>query len=168
MGIGSASNIALKVSSAYAWNTSIGPEFVQPSMESLFWELSTDSGGAYQVRSEQYDHGTLNIPARGGYLFPLADRKEVHTSLNDGHAVARFVTPAVSSNVTVRCHVLWNAAAIPTAADRRLNNEAHPRPDEIPPQARTLVMPATMIEQALATALDESTGEEDAPLTFNI
>jgi hypothetical protein len=105
--------ISIKVSAVQAWNTAIGPVFAQPSLESLFYELSTDSGGSYSVRSEQYDHGTLNIPARGGYLFPLTDRKEVHTSLNDSHVVATFVTPpgASSGNVTVCVSLLWNVAA---------------------------------------------------------
>lgn len=104
--------ISMKVQTAQAWNTSIGPSFAQPSLESLFYELSTDSGGSYSVRSEQYDHGTLNIPARGGYLYPLTDRKEVHTKLNDSHVVATFVTPAqANGNVTVRVKLLWNCAA---------------------------------------------------------
>jgi len=114
---GSTGRISMKVNSAYAWNTSVGPDFSQPSLEGLFWELSTDSGGTYSVRSEQYDHGTLNIPARVGYLYPLSDRKEVHTSTNDAHLVAKFVVPASASgngNVTVRVNVLWNCAAQPT------------------------------------------------------
>lgn len=114
---GSTGSVSIKVNSAYAWNTSIGPNFSQPSMEGLFWELSTDSGGTYSVRSEQYDHGTLNIPARVGYLYPLSDRKEVHTATNDSHLVARFVVPSSASgngNVTIRVNVLWNSAAQPT------------------------------------------------------
>jgi hypothetical protein len=111
MGMGTSAVIGLKVNSAYAWNTSVGPAFAQPSMESLFWELTTDSGGSYKVRSEQYDHGTLNIPARGGYLYPLTDRKEVHGIQNDSHVIASFVTPAVVSKVTVRIMVLWNSSA---------------------------------------------------------
>jgi hypothetical protein len=113
---GAPGRISLKVNSAYGWNTATGGSFAQPSMEGLFWELTTDSGGSYSVRSEQYDHGTLNIPARVGYLYPLTDRKEVHTSSNDSHIVARFVVPASTGgngNVTVRVHVLWNCAAVP-------------------------------------------------------
>lgn len=108
---GSPGVISMKVSAAQAWNTAVGPAFAQPSLESLFYELSTDSGGSYSVRSEQYDHGTLNIPARGGYLYPLTDRKEVHTKLNDSHVVCTFVTPAqANGNVTVRVSLLWNVA----------------------------------------------------------
>lgn len=114
---GAPGQISLKVNSAYAWNTAIGGSFAQPSLEGLFWELNTDSGGSYSVRSEQYDHGTLNIPARCGYLYPLTDRKEVHTASNDSHVVAKFVVPTTTGgngNVTVRVHVLWNCAAAPT------------------------------------------------------
>lgn len=133
MGItGTAGQISLKVNSAYAWNTSVGPNFSQPSLEGLFWELSTDSGGSYSVRSEQYDHGTLNIPARVGYLYPLTDRKEVHTPANDQHLAARFVVPASASgsgNVTVRVHVLWNSAAQPTQLNIADNPETQPDTD---------------------------------------
>jgi hypothetical protein len=73
---GATGRISLKVQSAAAWNTAVGPNFSQPSVQGLFWELSTDSGGSYSVRSEQYDHGTLNIPARVGYLYPLTDRNK--------------------------------------------------------------------------------------------
>lgn len=114
---GSPGLISLKVQSASAWNTAVGPNFAQPSLEGLFWELATDSGGSYSVRSEQYDHGTLNIPARVGYVYPLTDRKEVHTASNDSHVVAKFTVPAGGNNgnVTVRVHILWNCAAVPTA-----------------------------------------------------
>jgi hypothetical protein len=114
---GAPGSIALKVNSCYCWNTAVGSSLAQPSLEGLFWELNTDSGGSYSVRSEQYDHGTLNIPARTGYLWPLTDRKEVHTSANDSHVVASFVVPAGTNgngNVTVRVQVLWNSAAAPT------------------------------------------------------
>lgn len=111
---GFSGSISLKVNSCYAWNTAVGGSFAQPSMEGLFWELNTDSGGSYSVRSEQYDHGTLNVPARVGYLYPLTDRKEVHTSSNDAHVIAKLVVPATAGgngNITVRVNVLWNCAA---------------------------------------------------------
>lgn len=121
--------ISLKVQSAMAWNTSVGPNFRQPSMQGLFWELSTDSGGSYSVRSEQYDHGTLNVPARVGYVYPQTDRKEVYTPLNDTHVVASFTVPSGSlpnGNVTVRVHVLWNSAARPTQLNIATQPPANP------------------------------------------
>jgi hypothetical protein len=117
---GAPGTIAIKVDSVYAWNTAVGPNFTQPSMEGLFWELNTDSGGSYSVRSEQYDHGTLNIPARCGYKYPLGDRKEVHTSTNDSHVVSTFTVPSGSlpnGNVTVRAHILWKSQAVPAQAN---------------------------------------------------
>lgn len=127
---GSPGVLSMKVQSAQAWNTAIGPSFAQPSLESLFYELSTDSGGSYSVRSEQYDHGTLNIPARGGYLYPLTDRKEVHTKLNDSHVVATFVTPpAANGNVTVRVKLLWNCAEPGT--DTTTEEQEHQNPTQL-------------------------------------
>lgn len=114
--VGAPGTISVKVNSAYGWNTAAG-SLAQPSLQGLFWELRTDSGGSYSVRSEQYDHGTLNVPARVGYLWPLSDRKELHTSANDSHVVAKFTVPSgdlPNGNVTVRINVLWNCAANPT------------------------------------------------------
>lgn len=114
---GAPGQISIKVNTAYAWNVATGGSFAQPSLEGLFWELCTDSGGSYSVRSEQYDHGTLNVPARVGYLYPLSDRKEIHTSDNDSHVVAKFVVPSSTGGngvITVRVNVLWNCAATPT------------------------------------------------------
>jgi hypothetical protein len=134
---GATGSISLKVQSCAAWNTSVGPGFGQPSLEGLFWELNTDSGGSYSVRSEQYDHGTLNIPARVGYIYPLTDRKEVHTSANDSHVVARFVVPAGgdTGNVTVRTHILWNSAAVPAVK----NVHSLPNPEEVLAQEAALI-----------------------------
>lgn len=129
---GASGIISLKVNSASAWNTAVGPGFSQPSLQGLFWELSTDSGGSYSTRSEQYDHGTLNVPARVGYVYPLADRKEVHTPLNDSHVVAKFTVPSgnlPNGNVTVRVHVLWNSAA--SASLRNIADTAPANPDDI-------------------------------------
>ena len=128
---GAPGTISLKVNSAYAWNTAAGG-LAQPSLQGLFWELRTDSGGSYSVRSEQYDHGTLNIPARVGYLYPLSDRKEVHTSSNDSHVVCKFAVPSGSlpnGNVTVRVQVLWNCAA--AATQMNISDPVPPTPADI-------------------------------------
>lgn len=129
--------ISMKVQSAAAWNIAVGPQFAQPSLEGLFWELNTDSGGSYSVRSEQYDHGTLNVPARVGYVYPLTDRKEVHTSDNDSHVVAKFAVPSGGNNgnVTVRIHILWNCAASPA----NFNSSSLPNAAEMLAQEAALI-----------------------------
>lgn len=122
--------ISMKVQSVQAWNTAVGPSFAQPSLESLFYELRTDTGGSYSVRSEQYDHGTLNIPARGGYLYPLTDRKEVFTFHNDSHVIATFVTPVqANGNVTVRVKLLWNCAEPGTETEQEQDHQNPPQLD---------------------------------------
>lgn len=129
--VGAPGTISLKVNSAYGWNTAAG-SLAQPSLQGLFWELRTDSGGSYSVRSEQYDHGTLNVPARCGYLWPLSDRKEVHTSANDNHVVAKFTVPSgalPNGNITVRVNVLWNSAANPALLN--VSDPAQPLPVDI-------------------------------------
>lgn len=110
---GSPGKIAMKIQSCSAWATSVGPAFAQPSLEGLFWELiPVSTGETYNVRSEQYDHGTLNVPARVGYSWPIADRKEILIDSNDSHVVGKFTVPQNSHLlVTVRVHILWNCAA---------------------------------------------------------
>merc|ERR1711964_206075 len=115
---GAPGRIAIKIQSASVWNTAVGPGFTQPSCEGLFWELiPVTTGESYNVRSEQYDHGTLNIPARVGYFWPLADRKEIHNSDTDSHVVLKVTVPSSGDvghgNITVRIHILWNCASNP-------------------------------------------------------
>jgi len=62
------------------------------------------------ARSTQRDKGTLNMPARCGYMFPSADRREVlgasEVSLN---VVAGQATNS-GSDLTFRVQVLWQSS----------------------------------------------------------
>jgi hypothetical protein len=102
------SNIVVKVQSASVWCT-VGGTLVLPDLDCSFFELS-DTLATQAVRSQQRDKGTLNMPARAGYTFPMVDQKEVITEAEAGLIVVNAVPSSVGSDVTTRVHILWQFA----------------------------------------------------------
>lgn len=102
--------VRIKVRSAQVWCTVAGT-LVHPDMEVQFYELSGENTSAVQQpRSTQRDLGTLNLPAKVGYVFPLADAKEI---LAAPDAALRIVTATVAetgSELTTRIQVLWQSS----------------------------------------------------------
>jgi hypothetical protein len=98
-------NIVVKVQSACAWCT-VGSTLVLPDLDCSFFELS-DTATTQAVRSQQRDKGTLNMPARAGYTFPMVDQKEVITEAEGGLLICNAVASTTGSDVTTRVHVLW-------------------------------------------------------------
>ena len=102
-------NIRIKVQSAQIWVTA--SSLVYPDLEASFFELSGESSSTQQPRSSQRDKGTLNLPARCGYMFPSSDRREI-LSVDDAALLVMTGTPLTTgSNITLRCQVLWQASA---------------------------------------------------------
>lgn len=105
LGLSSSSNIRLKVQTAQVWCTASG--LVYPELAADFFEINGNSVNAASVRSSQRDKGTLNMPARLGYMYPVSDSKDV---LNSGDATLNIVAASAveaGSNLTVRVHMLW-------------------------------------------------------------
>lgn len=114
--------LKIKVQSAQVWATASG--LIYPNLRADFYEINQGTGGinAASIRSTQVDKGTLNVPARAGYVFPVSDSKDV---LNEGDKTLRIVdaTPLDSGTVvTTRIHVLWviRKATPNTAAEEQL------------------------------------------------
>lgn len=107
-GISNDSDVLIKVQSAAVWVTA--SSLIYPDLETGFFELAGESTTSLQQeRSLQRDKGTLNVPARCGYAFPLADRKEI---LGTNQASLDILTARVTdtgSNLTLRVHVLWQS-----------------------------------------------------------
>jgi hypothetical protein len=101
----SVSNIVVKIQSASVWCT-VGATLVLPDLDCSFFELS-DTLSTQAVRSQQRDKGTLNMPARCGYTFPMVDQKEVITEAEKALIVLNAVPSSVGSDVTSRVHILW-------------------------------------------------------------
>lgn len=98
----------MKVDAAAAWNVTTANGFAEPYIRGLFYEV-TPAATTYAFRSDQANHGTLNIPASVGYQYPLRDRKEILTSSEDSYVLASFssVPTTANGNITVRFKVLW-------------------------------------------------------------
>lgn len=103
-------DLRIKVQSAQIWCTAAGLIF--PDLEATFYELSGESTSVNQYpRSVQRDKGTLNMPARCGYMYPSADKREIVGTPEAGLIVSTGVATASGSEITFRVQVLWQANA---------------------------------------------------------
>jgi len=102
--------VRVKVQSAQVWCT-VASTLLQPDIQVAFFELSGEATPtAQQPRSTQRDLGTLNKPARCGYSFPSADKREI---ISEAATLLKVVsTDAVTSGsaITTRVQVLWQSS----------------------------------------------------------
>jgi len=104
--------VRIKVQTAQAYVTADG--LTNPDVETQFFELSGQAVGVDQYpRSIQRDKGTLNMPARTGFTYSLADRREI-LGASEGTLKILKATDQVGSGsvVTTRVHVLWCSTPI--------------------------------------------------------
>lgn len=112
VGLTSVENCRIKVQSISSWSTATGLGY--PDVAAEFYELSGQQIGSIQYpRSMQRDKGTLNRPARVGYVYPLADRKEIFGSPEGLLELAKF-TRADNCALTTRIQVLWQSGVTTT------------------------------------------------------
>jgi len=106
-GIAAGSSLRIKVQSAQVWCTA--SSLIYPSLKADFYELNGNSANAASIRSTQSDKGTLNMPAKCGYVFPLGDSKDVLNSGDNNLSIVRGEAGAVGSVLTLRVQVLWQS-----------------------------------------------------------
>lgn len=100
----------IKVQSAQVWCTVAGT-LVHPDIQVSFYELSGEtSTSIQQPRSTQRDLGTLNMPAKCGYKFPMADTREIVGTDAGGLTVLSATAVEEGSIVTSRVQILWQAS----------------------------------------------------------
>jgi len=102
-------NVRVKVQGCQVWMT-VGATLLVPDMEVRFFELSGETAANQQVRSTQRDLGTLNRPAKVGYQFPSADRREVIAEAAVQLKVVETTAVEVGGNITSRVQVLWQSS----------------------------------------------------------
>lgn len=102
------SDIRIKVQSSQVWCTASG--LVYPDLEATFYELSGEVAAEQFPRSTQRDKGTLNAPARCGYSYPSADRRDILGTPNAALSVVTGVATEAGSNITFRVQVLWQTS----------------------------------------------------------
>jgi hypothetical protein len=104
--------VELKVLRARVWgfaNVSTSNATVSvPDIEATFYELSADATALGGARSNQRDIGTLNMPAKCGYDYPINDSKQV--SPVGTQSVVQVIASDQGTNVTTRVHVLYRAS----------------------------------------------------------
>merc|ERR1711915_908244 len=103
----SADRLVIKIQRAAVWCT-VAATLLQPDLAVSFYEVSEKQVIPQMARSEQRDQGTLNRPARCGYIYPMADQKEIIYKLEDALLIMNSVATNTGSYVTSRVHVLWN------------------------------------------------------------
>jgi len=102
---GIANTINIKVQVAYCWN--IGSANTEnPECRALFYEIN---GGNGSIRSEQRDRGTISVPAKCGYQYPVSDQREVLGS-GDASRLIFQATGDENSTLVLRAHVLWQSS----------------------------------------------------------
>jgi hypothetical protein len=101
-------NILIKVQSASAWVTAAG--LIYPDLQAVFYELSSASTSDQSIRSEQRDKGTLNMPAKAGYMYPMSDQKEISGNDDSGTFIFTAIAGDEGSIITSRVHVLWQSS----------------------------------------------------------
>jgi len=96
-----------KVQRYECWSTANGLSY--PTLKAEFYDLSDQAIGALEPRSQQSDRGTLNMPAKVGFLPPMTDQKRVLSSTDAATVLAKFTTGDAISGQTLlsRVHVLW-------------------------------------------------------------
>lgn len=104
------SDLRIKVQSAQIWCTAAG--LIYPDLEATFYELAGETTSTSQYpRSVQRDKGTLNMPARCGYMYPSADKREIVGTPQAGLIISTGVATQTGSELTFRIQVLWQANA---------------------------------------------------------
>ena len=102
----SADRLIVKVQRVAVWCTAAG--LLQPDVACSFYELSEKTVVPQMVRSQQRDLGTLNRPARCGYIYPMVDQKEIIYKLEEQLIISNSVATSIDSRVTTRVSILWN------------------------------------------------------------
>lgn len=98
----------IKVVNCKIWLTA--KDLLFPDLECNFFEISGDLSAPQNPRSVQRDKGTLNMPAKCGYAYPIVDSKDI-VSIDEGaRKIASGLAVALNSEVTTRIRVLWQSS----------------------------------------------------------
>jgi hypothetical protein len=109
LSIGGGADLRIKVHSSQVWLTAAS--LIQPNLEVQFFEIANTVPAAGQYpRSTQRDLGTLQKPAKVGYQFPSADKREIMGTAQNTYNILTATSSAVDSSVTSRVQVLWQSS----------------------------------------------------------
>lgn len=108
-GISNTAKVEIKVERARVWNISKGGTdgFSMPNLVTKYYELAANNAGTQAVRVFRNDHGTLNLPAKTGYVWPLRDRCEVLS--NDDDLDVMSINGPTGTNIVVMINLLYRS-----------------------------------------------------------
>jgi len=110
-GISNTATVAIKVEKARIWNIATGGTdgFSMPNIAASFYELTLNNSNVQNVRQLESDHGTLNMPARVAYIWPIGDRSEI---LSNAESLTVLTTyGATGSSVVIMINFLWRSVS---------------------------------------------------------
>lgn len=113
LGLATTADLRIKVHSAQVWCTT-AEVLLQPDITTRFFELASvipAAGFTQYPRETVRDLGTLNRPAKNGYAFPSADKREIMGLLQATYKITETTAVTLGSAVTTRVQVLWQATA---------------------------------------------------------
>jgi len=101
--------ILIKIQSCQVWCTA--SNLIVPDISVTFYEIAGETLSIDQnARSSQRDKGTLNMPAKCGYVYPSSDRKDILNGARANLLVVNAVATELGSNITFRVQVLWQSS----------------------------------------------------------
>lgn len=101
--------LRIKVQSCGVWAI-VSATLLALDLEVTFYELAGSGTVAQYPRSVQRDKGTLNLPAKCGYVYPMRDTKDIF-GMDSGTRKIVDTASLAQTVVTVRIHVLWQSSA---------------------------------------------------------
>lgn len=106
IGLDTTADLRIKIHSAQIWAT-VSSTLLQPDLTCRFYEINGESSNA-PPRCEKRDLGTLNMPAKCGYIYPSTDQREIIRPGDSGSArVCSGAAVTQGTAITTRVQILW-------------------------------------------------------------
>jgi len=105
-------DVRVKVLGCQTWGI-VGGTLLVPEILAEFFELSGETVTTQRPRSSQRDIGTLQKPAKAGYVFPIQDQREIVADDNVNLRIANVTAIYAGMNLTTRIQVLWQSSPTP-------------------------------------------------------
>lgn len=100
--------IKVKIQDIASWGTAAVQTVGIPDLKMRVYELNPSD--ALTARTTLRDIGTLNMPARCGYKFPISDSQQVLSDTDAAIKIANVQVAGTGLRVTTRVHVLWKSS----------------------------------------------------------
>lgn len=102
--------IKLRILDVASWGTAAVQTTGIPDLKMRVYELNPSD--ALTARTTLRDVGTLNMPAKLGYKFPVTDSRQILSDVDGAIQIATLQPATVGTRVTTRVHVLWKSTYV--------------------------------------------------------